>query len=144
MKNWPHTKASAFPSNLCVWQNIVSLNSIETGDVWLKIPSILLCIWYRGNISSRFSSNSEANASELLKNLEEIWIRNKWHMELSTYSVCKGLHSNYNIRSLWIFLSHFLEIWKRLENNLIIYCYYLGSFSISLTIHRRVHTLSCD
>ena len=29
----------------------------------------------RGNISSRFSSNSEANASELLENLEDIFPR---------------------------------------------------------------------
>ena len=31
-------------------------------------------IW-RGNMSSRFSSNSEAKASELLENLEEIFPR---------------------------------------------------------------------
>ena len=31
----------------------------------------LLCMQYRGNISSRFSINSEASASELIENLEE-------------------------------------------------------------------------
>ena len=30
------------------------------------------------DISSRFSSNSEASASELLENLEEIFIRHAW------------------------------------------------------------------
>ena len=34
-----------------------------------------LCMQYRGNISSIFSSNSEANASELLENLEEMFSR---------------------------------------------------------------------
>ena len=39
----------------------------------------LACDWetvpYIKNISSRFSSNSEANASELLENLEEMFLR---------------------------------------------------------------------
>ena len=34
--------------------------------------------WYRGNISSRFCSNSEAGASELLQNLEETFPRYLW------------------------------------------------------------------
>ena len=34
----------------------------------------LMFIWYRGNISLRFSSNSEASTSELLENLEEMFL----------------------------------------------------------------------
>ena len=37
----------------------------------------LLCTKHRGNISSRFSSNSEALASELLENIEEMYPRQK-------------------------------------------------------------------
>ena len=36
----------------------------------LKLLQTTLCMYYRGNSSSRFSSNSEADASELLENLE--------------------------------------------------------------------------
>ena len=39
-------------------------------DLNLLITS--LSMWYRGNISSRISNNSEANASELLEILEEM------------------------------------------------------------------------
>ena len=34
------------------------------------------CICYRGNISSRFLHDSEANASELLVNLEDMYVKN--------------------------------------------------------------------
>ena len=39
----------------------------------VKMSLVLLCMWYRGNISLRFPSNFEADASELLGNLEEIF-----------------------------------------------------------------------
>ena len=32
-------------------------------------------VWYRGNMSTIFSSNSEAKASELLENLEDMFLR---------------------------------------------------------------------
>ena len=44
---------------------------------------------YRGSISSRFSSNSEADASELLEHLEEMFLR-------STCAKKKYEHFRYN------------------------------------------------
>ena len=35
------------------------------------VEDCLLCMWYRGNISSRFSRNSHLFALEFLENLEE-------------------------------------------------------------------------
>ena len=43
--------------------------------VWfenLNHLQLVLCVYCQGNISSRFSSNTEAFASELLENLEEM------------------------------------------------------------------------
>ena len=61
---------------------------------------ISLCMYYRGNSSSRFPNNSEANASELLENLEEMMDHEHvivWNLSSNT-SVSKGLkkqcHSN--------------------------------------------------
>ena len=38
----------------------------------LLMTKISLCMQYRGNISLRFSRNPEADASEILENLEEM------------------------------------------------------------------------
>ena len=40
------------------------------------MPTTLLCLRYQGNISSRFSINSELTALEFLENLEEMFSRN--------------------------------------------------------------------
>ena len=39
---------------------------------YLEILKLSMCMYYRGNISSLFFGNSEADASELPKNLEEM------------------------------------------------------------------------
>ena len=41
--------------------------------------SLFIFLWYRRNISSRFSSNSEASASELLENFEEVF---PWYLSI--------------------------------------------------------------
>ena len=46
-------------------------------DMWrFETAQYITMHVYRGNNSSRFSRNSEANASELLENLEEMFPRN--------------------------------------------------------------------
>ena len=45
------------------------------GAIQLVVNDPHIYYKYRGNISSRFSSNSEAFASELLENLEEMFLR---------------------------------------------------------------------
>ena len=49
----------------------------------LNILIISPCMYHRINISSRFSSNSEANASELLENLEDMFLRHYMVMLLN-------------------------------------------------------------
>ena len=55
------------------------VNTITIGDINNKFYFIMLMIslstWYRGNISSRVSSNAEVFASEFLENLEEMFHR---------------------------------------------------------------------
>ena len=50
---------------------IFILNYLETSDV-VTMSIIVICSG-QGNISSRFSSKSEASASELLENLEDMF-----------------------------------------------------------------------
>ena len=52
---------------------ISARNQCMVEDMNLMISELFM--WYRRNISSRFSSNSEANASELPENLEELFPR---------------------------------------------------------------------
>ena len=47
--------------------------------MWLKNSDCyILYMQYRGNLSSRFSTNSEAVASELIENLEEMLPRSQF------------------------------------------------------------------
>ena len=54
---------------------------------------LITFMWYRENISSIFSSNSEASASELLENLEEIFSPVVVCHENKTY---ESFHSNHS------------------------------------------------
>ena len=66
--------------------NIV-LNPFETAslnDIFHTIMCSWFTLYYMSNKTSRFSSNSEANASELLENLEEMYPR--YHIHCYVYS----------------------------------------------------------
>ena len=83
----------------------------------LNQPTLLLNtnIVKRGNFSSRFSSNSKANASELLENLEEMFTRYnidndvisrfKSSPHAGVWAAVKGLKSKKNIYQV-----HFIEL----------------------------------
>ena len=68
-------------SHLTFWH--FKASALSTGHAYrnmsdlLELLKILLYMQYWGNISSRFSRNSEADASEFLENLEEMF-RSQW------------------------------------------------------------------
>ena len=56
-------------------RNYIIVKRINLFSSWyINVLNISLCMKYQGNISERFPSNSEANASELLEKLSEMFI----------------------------------------------------------------------
>ena len=65
----------------------------------MKTRRAFLSMWYPGNISSRLSNNSEASASELLDNLEEMLLR--YHMVTMNTSVFQYDDNEHTSVSIW-------------------------------------------
>ena len=81
--------------------NTICVNPSETGDCNERFYNrlfitYLLC--YRGNISSRFSGNSEADAPELPENLEEMFPR--YYIDGEVISKFKSSTTNYAMKRM--------------------------------------------
>ena len=81
LKTWPQIYASGVPDvDVGVLTLPFTSDNIPLCSWFEHAKYISLCISHRGNISSRFSSKS--NASELLENLEEIFpLYSQWSVD---------------------------------------------------------------
>ena len=90
-----------------VFHSTLFMNTNEiSSHTYLQLicyPILILAMWYRENTSSRFSSNTEANASELLDNFEfyvtdsGVWMMNTilYGIHYANFPASKGLTKLY-------------------------------------------------
>ena len=99
---------------------------------------LVIYIWYqyRGNISSQFSSNSDADASKLLENLEEMFLR--YYMNISMLT-SPTTHDSMWLR-IWICSTHHYACSTKetfLQDFPVIPKYLLRNFSKNLNVFKK-------
>ena len=75
---------------VCVYHKALYINPLEgfDGKLHKDLFKIQTLLSVAGNISLRFSGNSEANDSELLENREEFFLR--YFMKNNTFTIFKS------------------------------------------------------
>ena len=92
-----------------------NIQPFDTGNPWVcgrrfeDVQYITLCTYYRGNISSRLSSNYEAFASELLENIQKLVTVNKLLCGLNLNCAYRGNRFSRLSRKLEVNFSELLE-----------------------------------